>query len=85
VFTQGLSIDEVKENIADALEMYLEDLRENYKSHPDMLNKELQRLYLDSIIKELDGSVRENTLTMDEIVEEVNIVRQEMYEKKNQI
>jgi len=28
VFTQGLSIDEVKENIADVLDMYLEDLRE---------------------------------------------------------
>jgi hypothetical protein len=55
------------------------------KEHPDMLDKELQRLYLDSIIKKLDGSVKENTLTMDEIVEEVNIVRQEMYEKKNRI
>jgi predicted RNase H-like HicB family nuclease len=28
VFTQGLTIDEVKENISDVLEMYLEDLRE---------------------------------------------------------
>ncbi|WP_459684681.1 type II toxin-antitoxin system HicB family antitoxin [Viscerimonas tarda] len=27
VFTQGLTIDEVKENIADVLEMYLEDVR----------------------------------------------------------
>ncbi|HEX3006176.1 MAG TPA: type II toxin-antitoxin system HicB family antitoxin [Bacteroidales bacterium] len=25
VFTQGLNIEELKENIADALEMYLED------------------------------------------------------------
>jgi len=29
VFTQGLTINELKENIADALELYLEDMREN--------------------------------------------------------
>jgi predicted RNase H-like HicB family nuclease len=42
VFTQGLSIEEVKENIRDALEMYLEDTREQY--HPDgemLLEEEL--------------------------------------------
>ncbi len=33
VFTQGKSINEVKENIMDAFEMYLEDIREQY--HPD--------------------------------------------------
>lgn len=27
VFTQGLTVEELKENIADALEMYLEDVR----------------------------------------------------------
>ena len=31
VFTQGLTISELKENIADALELYLEDMRENYQ------------------------------------------------------
>lgn len=40
VFTQGLTIDELKENIADALEMYLEDVRENYKPDGDMLQEE---------------------------------------------
>jgi predicted RNase H-like HicB family nuclease len=40
VFTQGLSIDEVKENIADALEMYLEDLREQYHPDGDMIQEE---------------------------------------------
>ena len=29
VFTQGLTVAELKENIADALEMYFEDMREN--------------------------------------------------------
>ena len=30
VFTQGLTISELKENIADVLELYLEDMREKY-------------------------------------------------------
>jgi len=40
VFTQGLTIDKLKENIADALEMYLEDVRENYKPDGEMLQEE---------------------------------------------
>jgi predicted RNase H-like HicB family nuclease len=32
VFTQGVTLAELKENIADALEMYLEDLREDLQS-----------------------------------------------------
>ena len=39
VFTQGLSIDEVKENIADALDMYLEDLREQYEPQGEMIEE----------------------------------------------
>ena len=31
VFTQGLTVDELKENIADAVEMYFEDMRECYE------------------------------------------------------
>ncbi len=40
VFTQGLNLNELKENIADALEMYLEDVRENYKPNGEMLLEE---------------------------------------------
>ncbi|MDP3644019.1 MAG: type II toxin-antitoxin system HicB family antitoxin [Bacteroidota bacterium] len=40
VFTQGLTIEELKENIADALEMYLEDVRESYKPDGEMLQEE---------------------------------------------
>jgi len=32
VFTQGKTIEETKGNIIDALELYLEDMREEYKS-----------------------------------------------------
>ena len=39
VFTQGLNVSELKENIADALEMYLEDMRENYISQ-DIIEEE---------------------------------------------
>ena len=40
VFTQGLTIDEVKENIVDSLDMYLEDIREHYRPEGEMLLEE---------------------------------------------
>ncbi len=32
VFTQGLTVEEVKENIIDSLELYLEDTREQFSA-----------------------------------------------------
>ena len=40
VFTQGLTLEELKVNVAEALEMYLEDVRENYKPDGEMLQEE---------------------------------------------
>ena len=40
VFTQGLTVEEVKENIADSLEMYLEDIREQYHPEGEMVLEE---------------------------------------------
>ena len=40
VFTQGLTISELKENIADAIELYFEDMRENYDPQGIMINEE---------------------------------------------
>ena len=40
VFTQGVTIEELKENITDALEMYLEDNRENYKPYGTIIREE---------------------------------------------
>ena len=40
VFTQGLTITELKENIADVLDLYLEDMREKYNPQGIMLNEE---------------------------------------------
>ena len=39
VFTQGYTIEEVKENIADALEMYLEDVRGSYVPQGEMIEE----------------------------------------------
>ena len=40
VFSQGLTISELKENIADVLEMYFEDMRENYEPQGVLLEEE---------------------------------------------
>ena len=40
VFTQGLTLEEVKENIIDSLEMYIEDKRERYQPEGEMLQEE---------------------------------------------
>jgi len=40
VFTQGLTVSELKENIADAVEMYFEDMRENYELQGLMIDEE---------------------------------------------
>ena len=40
VFTQGLTMSELRENIEDVLQMYLEDMRENYNPQGVMLHEE---------------------------------------------
>jgi len=40
VFTQGLTLSELKENIADALEMYFDDMRESYEPQGLMIDEE---------------------------------------------
>lgn len=40
VFTQVLTIEELRENIADALEMYLDDVRERYQPDGEMMQEE---------------------------------------------
>lgn len=40
VFTQGKDIQELKENIMDALELYLEDVREQYSPNGEMFSEE---------------------------------------------
>jgi predicted RNase H-like HicB family nuclease len=40
VFTQAKTIEELKENIFDALELYLEDLREDYKPTGEIIQED---------------------------------------------
>jgi predicted RNase H-like HicB family nuclease len=40
VFTQGKTVEEVKINIVDSLEMYFEDIREQYNPEGEMLLEE---------------------------------------------
>lgn len=39
VFTQGMTVEEVKGNIIDSLELYLEDIREQYHPEGEMLRE----------------------------------------------
>jgi hypothetical protein len=52
------------------------------KEQPEVLEKELKRMYLLLKAQELDNTVIKNNISMDEIVEEVNIVRKKRYEEK---
>ena len=40
VFTQGLTVSELKENIVDVIDMYFEDMRERYMPQGVMLQEE---------------------------------------------
>jgi transcriptional/translational regulatory protein YebC/TACO1 len=55
------------------------------KEQPVTLERELKIMYLRAMAKKLDSSVIENNITMQEIVDEVNKVRKERYEKQTPI
>ena len=55
------------------------------RSQPEMLENGLKVMYLRSMAQKLDSSVLNNDITMQEIVDEVNAVRKERYEKQNGI
>jgi hypothetical protein len=55
------------------------------RSQPEVLENGLKTMYLRTLAQKLDNSVLENDITMQEIVDEVNAVRKERYEKQNGI
>ena len=55
------------------------------RNQPEALENELKTMYLRTIAHQLDTSVIDNDITMQEIVDEVNTVRKERYEKQNSI
>jgi hypothetical protein len=55
------------------------------QSQPEALENGLRTMYLRVMAQKLDGSVLDNDITMQEIVDEVNAVRKERYEKQNRL
>jgi len=55
------------------------------RSQPEVLENGLKTMYLRTMAQKLDNSVLDNEITMQEIVDEVNAVRKERYEKQNHI
>ena len=55
------------------------------RSQPEALENGLKTMYLRTMAQKLDKSVLENEITMQEIVDEVNVVRKERYETQNSI
>jgi hypothetical protein len=54
------------------------------RSQPEVLENGLKTIYLRVMAQKLDRSVvADNDITMQEIVDEVNAVRKERYEKQN--
>jgi len=51
------------------------------RSQPEVLENGLKTMYLRTMAQKLDSSVLDNEITMQEIVDEVNAVRKERYEK----
>jgi hypothetical protein len=55
------------------------------KTDAKMLENELRKMYLLIEAKRINDSVIENSITMDEIVDEVNAVRKARYEAKSRV
>jgi len=64
---------EQRKNRTQRINYYVSALK---RSQPEELENGLRTLYMRSIAKKLDKSVLENEITMQEIVDEVNAVRQ---------
>jgi len=54
-------------------------------SQPEALENGLKIMYLRAMAQNLDKSVLDNDITMQEIVDEVNMVRKRRYEKQNRL
>ena len=76
------AVIEKTKNIAQRIDYYVSALK---RSHPETLENELKMMYLRAMAQELDNSVLDNDITMQEIVDEVNQVRKERYEKQDRI
>jgi hypothetical protein len=71
---------EQRKNRTQRINYYVSVLKQ---SHPEALENGLKTMYLRTMAQNLDKSVLKNEITMQEIVDEVNAVRKERYEKQN--
>ncbi|MDR2449198.1 MAG: hypothetical protein LBD52_04485 [Prevotellaceae bacterium] len=71
-----------KKSRTQRIDYYVSTLK---RHQPEMLENGLKTIYLRAMAQKLDGMVLENEITMQEIVDEVNAVRKEHYEKQNRI
>jgi hypothetical protein len=70
-------------NRTQRINYYVSVLKRN---QPEVLESGLKTMYLRVMAQKLDSSVvADNDITMQEIVNEVNAVRKERYEKQNHI
>jgi hypothetical protein len=71
-----------KRSRTQRIDYYFSTLKRN---QPEMLENGLKTIYLRAMAQKLDSTVLENEITMQEIVDEVNAVRKERYEKQNSL
>jgi len=76
------AVFEKRKNRTQRINYYVSALKQ---SQPEVLENGLKTMYLRSMAQKLDSSVIDNDITMQEIVDEVNAVRKERYEKQNHI
>ena len=70
------AIFEKRKNRIQRINYYVSALKQ---SQPEVLENGLKTMYLRAMAQKLDSSARDNDITMQEIVDEVNIVRKERY------
>jgi hypothetical protein len=71
-----------RSNRTERINYYVSKLK---LSQPEVLENGLKTMYLRTMAQKLDSSVLDNDISMQEIVDEVNAVRKERYEKQNRI
>ena len=76
------AVREKRKNRTQRINYYVSVLK---RSQPEVLEDGLRMMYLRTMAQKLDNSVLDNDITMQEIVDEVNAVRQERYEKQNRV
>jgi hypothetical protein len=71
-----------RSNRTQRINYYVSTLK---RSHPEVLENGLKTMFLRAMAQKLDSAVLDNDITMEEIVDEVNVVRKERDEKQNRI